>query len=340
MPLWAQIALRLAWVAALGGPFLRQASALADEPASRSAATILLMAASDDPNAIRIAAEIRAAGLAVKSVQGMPASGPDADVALQSRLAEAVGAVEIDLATGQIWIWTVDESNGQIVLRSVVRLNDDPVVVALRVVEALRASLKELDWFVPRENVPPPVPTPEHASAPAAATLRWGTTLGPAFAWGGRQFGGSFEGLGSVYLLWAPRWGAEVLGVAPITDAKRAVSAGSGTLTFGLVGGGLRARALTAGWCAFDVSLGIGAAIVRTQGVPNAGFSGHDATTWVATPYARLGYAVSISPYLWLRADVLGSWAIPPPTFTFAGEAASWGTPLLLASVGLEVVFP
>jgi hypothetical protein len=338
MPSWARFAHRLVWVATLGGSFFRDASALADVSAWRPAATILLMAAADDPTTTRVAAEIRAAGLAIKSVQGPPATGPDS-VALQSRSAQAVGAVEIDSGSGQVWIWTVDESNGQIVLRSVVRISDDPAVVALRVVEALRASLKESDWFVPPKIAPPVVPAPDRASAPVAATPRLSATLGPAIAWGGTQFGGSLEGLGSVYWLWSPRWGAEVLGIFPLTDAQRVVSAGSGTLAFGLVAGGVRARALTAGWCDLDVSLGIGAAIIRTHGFPNAGFSGSDATTWVATPYARIGYAVSIAPHFWLLADVVGSFAIPRPTFTFAGEAASWGTPLLLASVGAEVAF-
>jgi hypothetical protein len=337
MPSWARFALCLAWVAVLGGSCLRHASA--DVDASRPAATILLMAAADDPTATRVAAEIRASGLAVKDVQGAPSTGPDSDVALQSRLAQAIGAVEIDAAAGQVWIWTVDESSGQIVLRSVVRLSDDPAVVALRVVEALRASLKELNWFAPRKFEPPPAPAPDRASAPAAATPRLSATLGPAIAWGGSQFGGSLEGLGSVYWLWAPRWGAELLGVFPLTDAQRAVSAGSGTLAFGLVAGGIRARPLMASWCALDVSLGIGAAVIRTKGFPNAGFSGSDSTTWVAAPYARIGYAVSIAPHFWLLADVVGSFAIPRPSFTFAGEAASWGTPLLLASVGVEVVF-
>jgi hypothetical protein len=254
-------------------------------------------------------------------------------------LAQAVGAVEIDSGTGQVWIWTVDESNGQIVLRSVVRISDDPAVVALRVVEALRASLKELDWFAPRKFEPPPAPAPGRANAPAAAAPRLSATLGPAIAWGGGQFGESLEGLGSVYWLWAPRWGAEVLGIFPLTDAKRVVSAGSGTLVFGLVGGGIRARALHAGWCALDASLGVGATIIHTHGFPNAGFSGSEATTWVASPYARMEYAVSIAPHFWLLADVAASFAIPHATFTFAGEGASWGTPLLLASLGVEVSF-
>jgi hypothetical protein len=297
------------------------------------------MAAADDPTTTRVAAEIRAAGLTIKTVQGVPATGPDSGVALQSRLAEAVGAVEIDSGTGQVWIWTVDESNGQIVLRSVVHISDDPAVVALRVVEALRASLKELAWFSPPKFEPPPAPAPARANAPAAATPRLSATLGPAIAWGGGQFGGSLEGLGSVYWLWAPRWGAEVLGIFPLTDAQRVVSAGSGTLVFGLVGGGVRARALNAGWCALDASLGVGAAIIHTHGFPNAGFSGSEATTWVATPYARMEYGVSIAPHFWLVADVVGSFAIPRPTFTFAGEGASWGTPLLLASLGVEVAF-
>lgn len=339
MPLRARFVFRLACATALGVPLLRPPLVLAAEPAPQQAVTILLIADLENPTATRVAAEIRASGLTVTSVPDAPATHTDFDVQFLSRSADAVGAVHLDRAAGEVRIWTVDRSTGEIVLRSIVRLDDDPAVVALRVVEGLRASLNALDWFTPPKIAPHEVPAGAPASTPAATTARFGATVGPAFASGGGQFGGLWEGLVSVYWLSAARWGAEAVGVAPLASARRMRTAGSATLAFGLVAGGVRARALTARWCVLDVSAGVGAATIRTEGFPKAGFSGTKATTWVATPYAGIGYAVSIAPPLWLLADVAGAFAIPRPTFTYAGDAASWGTPILLGSAGIEIVF-
>jgi hypothetical protein len=333
----ARFVSRLACVAALSELFLRPALVLAAEPAPQLAMTILVIADLDDPTATRVAAEIRASGLSVTSV---PSTRTDFDVQGLSRSADAVGVVHIDRGGGEVRIWTADRATGQVVLRSIVRLDDDPAVVALRVVEGLRASLNAMDLFTPAKTAPHEVPAGDRAGATSSATTpRFGATAGPAFASGGGEFGGSWEGLVSVYWLSASRWGVEAMGVAPLTSARGVRTAGSATLAFGLVAGGVRARALAAGWCVLDVSAGVGAATIHTQGFPKAGFSGTRAATWVATPYTGIGYAVSIAPPLWLLADVAGAFAIPRPTFTYAGEAASWGTPILLASVGVEVIF-
>jgi hypothetical protein len=338
MPRRTRIARCLVHVAAISALLLQHRPALADVYAPLPTATILLVAPPDDPTAMRVAAEIRAIGLAVESVQGGPTAGGDPE--LRSSSAHFVARVEMEPGVGKVWIWTVDRSSGQSLLRSVVPLDADPAVVALRVVEVLRASLQAEGGLGPREGASHEAPVGDGVGAPVTATPRLGAALGPAFAWGSRQFSGSWEGLGSVYWLWTPVWGAEALGVAPLTSAQRVVSAGSGTLIFGLVAGGLRVRALTAGWCVLDVSAGMGAATIHTRGFPKVGYSGTDASTWVGTPYARVGWAVSIAHHFWVRADVAGALAIPRPAFTFAGEAASsWGLPLLLASLGIEVVF-
>jgi hypothetical protein len=247
--------------------------------------------------------------------------------------------VEMDPDAGKAWIWTVDRATGQIVLRAVVALEDEPAVVALRVVESLRASLNNSGWPPSSKAAGTDAPAVVHARTPLAGSPRSAATLGPAFASGTGSFSGSLGAFGSVYGLWAQRWGAEVLGVVAITGAQMATSAGSARLVFDLVAGGMRARALAVRWCVLDVSAGVGAATIRTEGFPKPGYSGVDATTWVATPYTKLGYAVSIVPsFFWLEADLMGAFAIPPLRFSFAGEDASWGTPLLLASIGVEVV--
>jgi hypothetical protein len=278
--------------------------------------------------------------MAVTSVTVVAATRIDFDLPFQARSADAVGAVDIDSGAAEVRIWTAERSTGRVVLRSTVSLDEDQAVVALRVAEVLRASLNGLDRAAPPKMTPPPIPPIDRTSAPAYPYSRFGVSLGSAFASGGPgRFGGSWEGLASAYWLWAPHWGAEVMGVAPLTSARQMDAAGSATLAFVLVAAGVRARALAARWCVLDVGAGIGAAAIHTRGFPNPGFSATDVTTWLAAPYTRIEYAVSIAPLLWLLAGMAGALAIPRTSFSFAGDATSWGMPLLLASVGIEVVF-
>jgi hypothetical protein len=175
--------------------------------------------------------------------------------------------------------------------------------------------------------------------APATAHPGFAASLAPAFAAGGGHFAGSWQVLASLEWFWAPRWGVELVGVAPLTSARRSDRAGTATLVFALVAGGVRARALAARWCVLDFGAGIGTGALYTQGSPNQGFYGTGATTWVATPYARIGYDVAVTSRVWLRADLTGIFATPRPTFATVDEVASWGEPLLLASIGVAVAF-
>jgi hypothetical protein len=330
----------LGCAAFLGGFLLPHAFARADEPAPRSTVTVLLAAALDDPRATRIAAEIRALGMVVANVTVATATRIGFDVQIQARSADAAGVVDIDTGAGEVRIWTAERLTGRILLRSTLRLDEEEAVVALRVVEVLRASLNGLDVPPPAKTVLPPTPPIDRPSRPATRYSRFGVSLGPALAFGGSgRFGGSWEGTASAYWLWEPRWGVEVMGVAPLTSARQVDAAGSATLTFVLVVAGVRARAVAARWCVLDVGAGMGAAGIHTRGYPNPGFSGTDTTTWLAAPYTRIEYAVSVAPLLWLLASMTGALALPPTSFTFAGERSSWGLPVLLASVGVEVVF-
>jgi hypothetical protein len=341
-----RMTLRLAGVAACGGLLLRDTPTFGQVPPLPPA--IVLLMADDDPTARRVAAEIRAAGLELRAVESPPGSHNVSDVDLQSRLTNAARAVDLDPARRAVRIWAVDRSKGQVVLQSVVPLNRDPAVVALQVVEALRASLSLASGSASPAPAHPSEPAEIARAAPpagpepigkthAAGVPRLGAAFGPAFGWGGGPFEGSWEGLVSAYWLWAPPWGVEVVGAFPLTTSHRVVAAGTATLAFGLAGSGVHARALAANWCFLDFGAGVGAGAIRTQGLPNAGYAGMLATTWVATPYARMAYAFSITSVFWLQADVTSGVAVPRPNFTFAGERATWGVPLVLASVGVQV---
>jgi hypothetical protein len=349
MPLRARLAVHVTWMAAFGGLFLRTLPALGEPPPSQPG-TILLLFDVDDTTARRLAAELRASGLEVKSVESPLGTHTLADVDLQSRSVDAAGAVDIDPATREVRIWTVDRSNARLLLRSVVPLDEDSAVLALRVVEMLRASLSRgLELASPStarslEPMAPPRNTDAHAATAEARPSRddpqrLAVTVGPAFGWGGGPWAGAWEGMVSAYWLWTSRWGMEVFGAAPLTKTERVVTAGTAALAFGLAGAGMRARALATPWCVLDVGAGIGAGVIRTDGSPNAGYSGTAATTSVATPYVRMAYAIQVASFLWLQAEVTSAVAIPRTNFTFpGGEGGAWGSPLVLGSVGIQVV--
>jgi hypothetical protein len=272
-------------------------------------------------------------------------------------LAGAVATVDVDTSAGQARIWTLDPSTQELVLRTLVRLDDDPAVAALRVVEVLRAAINEPEVVRPPPVAPvgpvlpvvpvpvgtvrmaPAIPVEDGVRSPTVSGPRVGVSLGPAFAAGAVHLGGSWQGLASLYWLWSPRWGAELFGAAPLTSARRTNGAGSGTLSMWLAAAGIRARTIGARWCVLDVSAGVGTAALHTQGSPNQGFFGDDAVTWVTTPYVRMGYAVPITPNLGLRADLAAAFAIPRLTFGFADDAIAWGEPILVAALGVEATF-
>jgi hypothetical protein len=340
MSSWARVARRQVRVVAFVSLVGWHAGALAAERALPSPATVLMIAAGDDPTATRVVAELRAAGLTVTTVQDAPAPRTAREIERLTRPTDAVAAVEIDPVAGEVRIWTIDRKAGQMARRYVVRIDDDPAVVGLRATEALRASLRDPGGTAPVQSAPAPViPNDRAVLAPQAPPPRFGAAAGLAFASGTGPFGGSSEALLSLHWAWTPTWGIELLGVLPLTHAERTESEGSATLIFGLVGAGVRAQWSAASWCLVDAGVGAGAATIQTRGFPNGGFSGATRTTWVATPYAKIGYAVSIARPLRIRADLAAAVAVPRPTFTFTEDNESWGEPLLLASIGLELVF-
>jgi hypothetical protein len=305
---------------------------------------ILIVDAGDDSVSTRMTAELGALGFEVRTVQRSRATAGDSDIELLSRTIEALATIGVDRASGEVRVWTVDRTSGRIVLRAVVAIEQDPAVVALRAVEALRTSLHEVESPSPTDagtartsiarDVDRPAPTVEPRGPPSLDV-----SLGPALAGSGGISGVSWQALLSLHWLLRPRWGIEAVGIAPLGRATWKESEGSASLIFGLVAAGVHWRPLAMHWCTLDLGGGIGAALIHTEGSPNAGFFGRNHDTPVATPLVNIGYAVSVVRSLWLRADVVGAVAIPRPVFAFADRiAGSWGQPLVLGSLGIEIV--
>jgi hypothetical protein len=336
----AAVVRRLSRVVVFGSLWGGPSRAVAAESEAPSAATILMIAARDDPTATRIVAELSASGLSVTTVRDPLVPHSAREIERLCGPLRAVAVVEIDRAAGEVKIWTVPQKAGPMILRYAERIDEDSAVVGLRASEALRASLRDPDGSEPIQNASAlAIPKDHLALAPRTSPSRFGIAAGLAFASGTGSFGGSWAALVSLHWQWTPTWGVELLGVLPLTRAEGTESGGSATLTFGLAGGGVRGQWVAASWCILDAGMGAGAATIQTSGAPNGGFSGATRSTWVATPYARLGYAVSIAHALRIRADFAIAVAVPRPIFTFAVGEGSWGEPLLLASIGPELIF-
>ena len=307
--------------------------------------TILLIDAAGDPMSMRMTAELGALGFDVRAIQPSPATTTaDSEIELLSRSIAALATIGIDRASGVVRVWTVNLASGEIVLRAVVAIEQDPAVVALRAVEAVRTSLNDVEApsapyvgtaeasIVHAADRPTPL-VPSHG--PASLDV----SLGPALAGSGGSSGVSWQALVSLHWLWRPRWGMEIVAVAPMGGVRWMQNEGTASLTFGLLAAGAHWRPLARQWCTLDFGGGMGAAIVHSEGSPNSGFFGRKRDTLVATPFVRMGYAVYVGWSLWLRADVVGAVAIPRPVFAFADRlAGAWGQPLVFGSLGVEIV--
>jgi hypothetical protein len=87
------------------------------------------------------------------------------------------------------------------------------------------------------------------------------------------------------------------------------------------------------------VGAGVGGVLVYTRGVPSPGFVGYSQVNLIAAPYLRVGSAFSLANAWRLSADVLAAVSTPEPVIYFENRRASaWGRPLLLGTLGIEIL--
>jgi hypothetical protein len=286
------------------------------EPASPPVRTILLVSTEDDDATVtRVAAELRSLGF---DVVASTERGVSVDLL---RSTGAIAAVAIGPRGGEIRVFT----NETPVPRATIENSGDPV--------SFPASAP-----TPLRIVPPRSEDRPHAPE-RTGTSRIGASIAAAVAGSPGSATATWQGLATAHWLFAARWGIEATGVLPLSSAHWTGDEGSAQLAFGLVAAGLRAELFSAPRYVADVGIGCGAAFVHLHGSPNPGFTGGTSNETVATPYARLGFAVAVAPWLRARADITAFVAVPRLAVTFAGrDVGTWGQPLAIASIGVEVV--
>jgi hypothetical protein len=322
--------------------------ARADEAHEEAASTIAVLCAPGDRFGLRLVAELESLGFRAEILDPSAEPASRASLEAAARRAGAIAAIRAVPSERGVEVWIADRVTGKTVLRDLANDRGTPELddaLALRVVELLRASLLEVALPLPSRGEVPATPeirekigvpeqgALEHGSPP---TLRFSLAPGMLLSPGGFGASASLD-LG---LAWMPseHVGVFALAAIPLTSGRIEGSQGSADLRILLAGGGARFlfTKRESSWSP-TVDLGVMAVSLRSTGTANPGFIASAPSALTAAPFARLGLAFALTRVFRLRADVLAGVVAQGVSIQFAQhEIATWGKPLVLASVGVD----
>jgi hypothetical protein len=283
---------------------------------------------------------------------------------LERRAREAGAAVALSTRETErgVELWLVDRVTGKTLFREVLERDlesaDPDAVVALRVVELLRASLLELELEHPPRGDVPAAPElrqtavrherapPETASDPTEGAPENSSEEGALIAGLGAAVSShvgatrATPGLSPV-ALWQPtrRVAVGFWGLLPFGTAEVSTDDGAVEVRTWSFGSGFRFEPFSPR-ARFRPSVGAGAAVtwMNVEGVrAQSDLMLSSGELVAAGPSAELGCGLRIAGGLALRADGRAVVAFPRPVIEFVGqEVASLGRPLVSLSLGLE----
>jgi len=310
----------------------------------------------------RLKTELTALGFEVVEAAEPEQPGAGRELETVGRSLGAAAAVRLVPADGSAEVWIADRATGKTLVRERVAPQDagmqSDLVVSVRTVELLRASLLELD--VPPEPPvePPPPPTrgeavsdragagnsAKRASQPVEPPVRGREVVGVEL---GTGLVASPGGLGPApALLLGAHWmpsaviGASVLAVLPPFTSTVEDKEGAAEVRASLASGGLRIvlGSVQSRWVnAWE--LGLAGEWLHVAGAANPPFRAHTTNLFTWGPYVRAGAGFALGTHARLRSDLLVGAAYPRPVVAFAGrEVATWGRPCVVGSLGVEAL--
>jgi hypothetical protein len=300
--------------------------------------------AADDPAvAIRVRAELAAAGVVVVDIEAWPTDPTSASVA---ELLSAAGATAAVRVHGEVLeVWVVDREAAT--LRE--RMRADPadavseMTVAVRAAEVVRAALASLGRVSGerRASAPPEeTPVPQQPPPQPESRAQFALDLGAGIS-------ASPGGIGAVPTLVAgARWfpfdgvGMGVLVVASPFSSTIDASEGSACVWTGLAGGGIvLVPVFSDGW-GLRLEAGIAGAWLHMQGSAEPPYVSGSDTVAAASAYIRPGLRVQLTRMVAIQGGAIAAATLSRVVVAFAGrETASWGRPVVVASTGVELAF-
>jgi hypothetical protein len=327
------VSLRPALLAGLVGSLISAAAPAVAMASNVDAPVVLLGTAEDESLTGRIAAELRALGIAV-DIHLVTGDKRGIDLEVESALREgARAAVRVDAATGRTEVSIPDSVTREMTLKQV--LEGPPAAVlapllAVRTVEFVRAMLlgprneelrrnrvqgagpearRPIDEAVVAEIGPANGATAITASPVLGLTLDSGAIFTP----GGLDTQIAIGIVTRIRLF--RRIGAELMGFTPLnTNRIEGTPASSGThisASTWLAGAGLFARQPLGSRMGFEVAAGAMIALLQVSGTApqSSGLRGVTDWTFGGSVYGRLGADLAIARNLALRLDLLGGGA-------------------------------
>ena len=270
-------------------------------------------------------------------VATLPPSPSAIEAAARSESA-AIGVAPLEAGTG-IEIWLVDPTTNKLGFRELIlglyQQTDAPDVIAVRIVETLRATLIELGEQRAAAEAPPRAPV-VIALPPSAARWTLGLAAGAAFS-KGRLSSIGFVDVSLGFAL-TPRFRLVVDGALTPFSAELKGAEGTATADWRWAGAALR-FCVTDPKASFRVHSGAGAwlSVMTLRGQAAAPFEARHLNVVSAIPHVDLGTRWSITQRLSLGLDGSAGFAAPAVEVDFAGQQqTTWGRPLWLGRLLLE----
>jgi hypothetical protein len=333
--------------------------------------TILLVRTEgDEPIVLLIRAELRASAWLVVEM------GPDPRLA-QTRLRDlsasqsAAAAIRVHPEQREIELWVAaarGSTEGTLETLSPEGARSDDRVLALRVTETLRARGLKLDRATEATPPPEPEPPPQPPQPPTAkarpsataqsasddghssssqeereievapATARLALEVAPATAFSAGGLKPSLDGWLALRLRLTRVWSIAGFGLAPFWSERLVGPEGSARISLSMFGGVTDLHLIRSRW-ELRVGAGVGGVLSLMKGAAATGFIGADQTVTAVAPFGHvaLTYALGTGGFRLCLGTVVGA-TFPELSVRFAmREAARWGRPFALGSLGIEI---
>jgi hypothetical protein len=290
----------------------------------------VIWAPPDDHVAVRLRAELEAAGLFVMST-ATPPNVTRAAIEDAGRELGATAIVRFFPGTSELHVWSIDPAGGA-TLREVAQVDgasaSEEDVAVRRAAELVRASVDS------------PPDAPAHAETPAppqkVGPNRVAVGLGPAVLGSGGGGGASFHALVSGEWLALDHVAAHAFALVPISAASVSDNEGGARLRTFAFGAGARVYPTDplARWRP-HVGAGIGLGWLQIDGSANPPYVSLSTDKLTFLGYGTAGLSYAVSANIAISAEALVGAAAPEVAVRFAArEVATWGRPIALGSLG------
>ena len=243
----------------------------------------------------------------------------------------------------EVVVWVDDRGKGRAIVRELPTEAEGATdeVIVLRVVELLRASLREAE--ADQQNPEPePEPDPEPSSVEPSVEpprRRWAADLGPAVAGAPGGIGASAHVSASVRYMPHPTIGVRLAALAPTLGPRVEGMEGSARISI--------AQVVAGPHIAFrhhdrvvqpDAGLMVGLSIVRVDGRAEAPLVGQTDHVLGFTGRVGAGVAFVVAPMVALRLDAAIGVTLPGPQVAFGDRTvARWDQPYGLGAAAVEL---